>query len=577
MFTKIRIENFKRLGDIEIELGQAVVFIGPNNSGKTSALQALALWETGLRTWLAKRGVQETTKKRSGVTINRKDLIALTAPDAKLLWRNLHVRDVSRGDDGKQKTRNVLIRITVEGVSEGQVWRCGLEFDYANSEALFCRPLLQNDGERIAIPAAARAARVAFLPPMSGLASVEPKLEPGRINVLIGEGQTAQVLRNLCWRLYSEGELSRAWDPLVKHIKDLFGVTLQPPQYNPLRGEITMSYREYNVELDLSSAGRGLQQTFLLLAYLYANPKTALLLDEPDAHLEILRQRQIYKMVNDIAKEQGGQIIAASHSEVVLNEAAGKDVVIAFVGHPHRLNDKDRGNQVLKSLQTIGFDQYYLAEEKGWVLYLEGSTDLAILQAFAKRLSHPANVFLSDAFVHYVATNLPNRARDHYYGLREAKPDLRGLAIFDRLSSPLEDSGGLSEMMWQRREIENYLCYEDTLLAFARHSEQDDLFILAEAEHRVEIMKECINCIRESLANLDKPLPWSADIKSTDDFLNPLFKLYFNKLELPASNLSKSNYHQLAEFLPMELIDPEIGEKLDKVVEVAQQAKKPIN
>ncbi len=34
--------------------------------------------------------------------------------------------------------------------------------------------------------------------------------------------------------------------------------------------------------LDLSSAGRGLHQTLLLLAYLYANPQTVMLLDEAD-------------------------------------------------------------------------------------------------------------------------------------------------------------------------------------------------------------------------------------------------------------------------------------------------------
>jgi predicted ATPase len=56
MLTKLTIRNFKRLREVEIPLGQAVVFIGPNNSSKTTALQALALWETGLRTWLAERG-----------------------------------------------------------------------------------------------------------------------------------------------------------------------------------------------------------------------------------------------------------------------------------------------------------------------------------------------------------------------------------------------------------------------------------------------------------------------------------------------------------------------------------------
>jgi hypothetical protein len=51
-------------------------------------------------------------------------------------------------------------------------------------------------------------------------------------------------------------------------------------------------------------------------------------------------------------------ITAASHSEVVLNEAADKDVVIAFVGKPHRIDD--RGVQALQSLREIGFEQYYL-------------------------------------------------------------------------------------------------------------------------------------------------------------------------------------------------------------------------
>lgn len=116
---------------------------------------------------------------------------------------------------------------------------------------------------------------------------------------------------------------------------------------------------EYGNKLDLSSSGRGLQQTLLLLAYLYTNPGAVLLLDEPDAHLEILRQRQIYNLLVDVATKQNSQIIAASHSEVVLEEAAEKGTVIAFVGKPHRLND--RGSQLLKSLQSIGWDQYYQA------------------------------------------------------------------------------------------------------------------------------------------------------------------------------------------------------------------------
>ena len=53
-----------------------------------------------------------------------------------------------------------------------------------------------------------------------------------------------------------------------------------------------MRYREAGTVLDLSSSGRGLQQTRLVLAYMDANPGSVILLDEPDAHFEILHQRQ---------------------------------------------------------------------------------------------------------------------------------------------------------------------------------------------------------------------------------------------------------------------------------------------
>jgi len=78
-------------------------------------------------------------------------------------------------------------------------------------------------------------------------------------------------------------------------------------------------------------------------------------------HLEILRQRQIYQVLTEAARQQRSQIIAASHSEVILNEAADRDVVVAFVGKPHRIDD--RGSQLLKSLKEIGFEHYYQAEQ----------------------------------------------------------------------------------------------------------------------------------------------------------------------------------------------------------------------
>ena len=160
---------------------------------------------------------------------------------------------------------------------------------------------------------------------MSGLAATETRLDQGAVNVRVGEGRTAEVLRNLCLRIVDEHP--ERWKSLVERMEALFGVELDKPRYAETRGEITMGYRERGSALDLSSSGRGLQQTLLILAYMYANPGAVILLDEPDAHLEILRQRQIYDLITEVARDSGNQIIAASHSEVLLNEAADRDLV----------------------------------------------------------------------------------------------------------------------------------------------------------------------------------------------------------------------------------------------------------
>jgi len=580
MLTKIKVKNFKKLDNIDVELGKTVVLIGPNNSGKTSALQALALWDIGLRQWNAKREGKASPEKRPGVAINRLELISIPVPNLNLLWSDLHTRT---RDMAQKRTKNIRIDVVVEGVTNDKNWSCGIEFDYSGEESCICRPIRKvgfeekpvKEAKFTEIPDEANEVRIAYLPPMSGLAAVEPKLEPGRLNVLLGEGQTAQVLRNLCFQIYEKSNLNPDWQELTDHLKKLFGIELLPPQYIKERGEIKMSYKEQSgKQFDLSSSGRGLQQTLLLLAHLYANPNTVLLLDEPDAHLEVLRQRQTYQLITDIAEKQGSQIIAASHSEIVLNEAADRDVVIAFVGKPHRIDD--RGSQVLKSLKEIGFDHYYLAEETGWVLYLEGSTDLAILKAFAEILEHEEAIdALARPFAHYVQ-NQPNDAKKHFWGLKYAKHDLVGIAIFDRLDRSLPDDMGIECLDWKKKELENYLCMEEVLLAYAKHDLPDDLFGNAEAVNRVNAMKESIAEVGSALKTLKKLDLWSPDVKATDEFLDPLFDKYFEKLGLP-NLIKKSDYHILAHLVPKDKINSEIAEKLAAIVEIAKKAKPRIH
>lgn len=66
IFHYIKIRNFKIFGDeIEVILNQPSVLIGTNNAGKTSVLQALALWSFAVKSWFQSKGDTKATKNLS--------------------------------------------------------------------------------------------------------------------------------------------------------------------------------------------------------------------------------------------------------------------------------------------------------------------------------------------------------------------------------------------------------------------------------------------------------------------------------------------------------------------------------
>ena len=145
-----------------------------------------------------------------------------------------------------------------------------------------------------------------FLQPMSGISTSEDKLTTGSINRKLGEGKTAEVIRNICFEvLYPETVRKNnthttpeeKWKSLCGIMKSMFSIDLHTPKYIKPTGFIQLKYTENKITYDVSSAGRGLQQVLLLFAYMYANPQTIFLLDEPDAHLEIIRQKQVFSRI----------------------------------------------------------------------------------------------------------------------------------------------------------------------------------------------------------------------------------------------------------------------------------------
>lgn len=573
----IEIENFKRYGNIQhIELDHPAVLIGPNNCGKTSALQAIALWSIGLRTW---RMESENSKaeKRLGKALNRLGIVAVPVPKTRHFWHDL-------------KAGNAL-RITVGVDLKGQSVPVTMKFDHHSSdEIVYCQPTaetLANDG---AVDVGAKL-DVSLLYPMSGTSADEAVIQPNRINYNLGLGRTAEVVRNLCLMVHQKS--SQDWKEVADLMERLFSVRLTEPAENEI-GSVDLAYEQDGVggALDLSLAGRGFQQMLLIFAHLYSHKGSVLLIDEPDAHLEILRQQQMYVLLRDIAHRNGCQVVMVTHSEVVLREALETNLTLILGGETENLAKK---TDIRNALKHFGAEHYVKARETGHVFYVEGSTDVDMLRAFADRLNHPVRAVLDDGArlnVYYLQDNYPAAETDmekelerveggfglsaekHFLALKSIIPELRGLEIRDNDGKQRTDDerNGLQQLVWKRYEPENYFITPELLLEYvARQSPGDDLFV----SQRVAILDDLIledifdgekadyENFRKADFSTRKTL-WRAQTLGRK--LSAFAEEFFKRLALATGSrvlIRKGGFHELIEICDPAELNGEVGQKLD--------------
>jgi AAA15 family ATPase/GTPase len=589
----VELENFKIFDrKIHIELAHPAVIIGPNNSGKTSVIQALALWNNCIKTWFEKKH-DSKEKNPSRIGINRLSIFEVPVAATSFLWSGTRTIDSER----------IQMSIAVGIEHGGKIKNCKLIFSYQNSEVLYFKP----DAEFLNDEALMKyAADIHFnlLYPMSGIMAnisqetEETPLLDGRINLFLGQGQTAQVLRNICFKVLEQDEKNKTndWNKITETMRLLFLIDLNKPVLNEIRGSLVLTYRQPGVkaELDISLAGRGLQQMLLILAYLYWHKNSVLMIDEPDAHLEILRQKQVYAILNSVIHENSGQAIIVTHSEAILDDALDTNLTLLLQGTARNLaKDQDIRN----ALRNFGTEHYYKAKVHPRILYVEGRTDIDILLALAKKLNNEKaiRVFRTELNVYYTKNIEPENTLEnqlirmggafgnynqHFHTLKQFVPELKGIAIFDSDNKQIEDrfDNDFALLYWKEYEIENYFITPAVLLEYAKYFfnyEDNTLFY----ENNIEDFIDCINATllemvffgdQEQLFEYNKT---SAALQRTvlrtkkmSDFAEKVFEKYSNKHNIPLL-LTKSNFFNLVEFCDIEMIPIEVNEKLNKLVQ----------
>lgn len=569
MITRLIIENFKSFDRQEFDLGEVIVLAGPNNSGKSTLLQALATWSMALDRWRLGKGRSGKAKQRAGTPVTRKDFTALPLREFNLLWHSRST-GLTKGElgPGQSPGEPRLIHITVNGTAGltlDKRWALTMELRYQGPEQIYVKPI---DLAESQIAPEALALSIVHCPPFSGIGAEERRMDRAAQNLEIGRGKPGDILRNL---LYEVSQDDERWADLVRDVQDLFHVTLLRPEYDEaLTPFILCEYlagiprgkgKNGLPSFDIASCGSGFLQVLLLMAFFYARPASVLLLDEPDAHLHVILQRQIYDRLRHVALRRDCQLIIATHSEVIL-DGTSPSRVISFLGGPHRLVREDQRDQVREAMGRLTTLDLLLAEQGRAVLYCEGESDFKILKAWAETLGHRAAAFFADPFFHDNGGRRPKEARAHLFALRAIHPLLRGLLLLDGDNRGLSDhdvnGDGLDVIRWTRYEIENYLVVPSAIRCFLS-PEPRDLFRDGEATRALDYLKTQLP--PQTFTDPLKDNATVVAVRASKDLLPQMF-------EAAGRSLEKSDFFLLAEAMTADEVHPEVVRVLDAIADL---------
>lgn len=453
MIRRLTIRRWKRFEDLSIEFGGHVVLVGPNNTGKTTVLQAIASWALGLRRWRAMNNHGRPGGVYPYAYIARPDFLAVPLPQnsVDLLWWN------------RETKQDLEIEIEAD---TGKSIAFEFEFD---QEQIRVRP--RADADPTDLWAADLDA--VYIPPMGGLAPLEPQYaDDALLEARLAEGRPGEVLRNLLLRASRD---QQAWKMIQDAVGRLFGYTLEVPRSGAY---LVAEYRERGaVRFDLGSAGAGFQQVLMLLTFLAVRQGAVLLVDEPDAHLHVFLQDAIFHELHRVAARRGSQLVVSTHSEVIVNSVPASDLLLMPMAR-RLLATKDKAD-LRRGLGILSNSDLMLAAQTPGVLYVEGPTDIALLRAFAEVLGHAAADLLTTKLFWHRYSDQPRdggegfSSRQHFSALQLYFPQLRGIEVLDRDGNPnvpatAVTGAGLQVLRWRRYEIESYLLHPEALARFVR-------------------------------------------------------------------------------------------------------------
>ena len=477
MITKLTLRNFKSIKEQTYEFALFDLLVGRNNSGKSTILQALAIWQFCIEEF--RRAV-----KRSGTTgkqVVLPNFTALPVPEFNLLWREKTERHYPKVD-GSKKQEFILIEIDVTWIAESsgpKPCSLGVKLRYSSPQTIYAIPsegwehFRELEGESNHSPSLLPI--IAYVPPFSGLEPNEEWRDDGPLRKQVGKAQPGSILRNLLLRVWQENR--KDWSEIQKVVKNWFNVDLKDPQYE--RGvdtQIICEYKQGGKSYDIISAGSGFHQTLTLLAFFYGYKPTTILLDEPDAHLHVNLQREILDYFkNQKAIERNTQFLIATHAEEFIRGVDVRQIISLLDSIPKRVEATPAILTAMADVSNLEITQLSLSESNyPVILYVEGETDERLLRGFATSLGKQDN--LNEVCFRVMGGGNKKKMKEdsdrHFAGIKQIIPSAKRLVLFDyddddQAFHPEANDPKQSLYEWRRKNIENYLLVPDAWMRAA--------------------------------------------------------------------------------------------------------------
>ena len=303
MLRKVRIQNFKSLKDVTLELQKVNLLIGPNNSGKSNFLKGLELWgksildETNGKFIKTKEDLEEYSFKHSN-----DDLIFEIDAKNKINGVENRFERIIRLDENSLLTTFTNF--------DGYPFPNEMSLSFNNARD-FINSLKRNNLQNI---------RIYKIFPET---FVKPQPISGIINYFLSEnGENIVALLDFLKDehkvLYRK--LEEDLHKCIPEFTDINLKTVESPRNDP-RTYKKWGLGKENVKYWSNELSEGVLYFIALLCIIHQpNPPKLLLLEEPEKGIHPRRIREVIDFIFQLVEEKDIQVIMTTHSERVLDE-----------------------------------------------------------------------------------------------------------------------------------------------------------------------------------------------------------------------------------------------------------------